>query len=289
MVEVSRRSFFRIAGAGGAAAVVGSPALAETAASISANGVAVLVDSTLCLGCRGCEVACSEANDLPEPADDNMEVRRTTTTQALTVVNRYELESGDDRYVKIQCMHCLEPACASACLVRALEKTSSGAVVYHADRCLGCRYCMISCQFDVPRFEYEKAVPLVRKCSFCAGRQASSEAPACVEACPAGALAFGRRSEMLLEAKKRVFQEPDRYVHHVYGEREAGGTSWLYIGDAPFERLGLPAVGERSNAEAASGALAAVPLVMTLWPTLLVGLWAINRRRTEIGEEAHHG
>jgi formate dehydrogenase iron-sulfur subunit len=295
-MKLSRRAFFKAAGVAGATTMAGRPAAAAVPAG-GGDGAAMLVDTTLCLGCLGCESACSEANGLPEPVhDDGMfERARTTDTTAYTVVNCYESAGpeGEERYVKTQCMHCVAPACASACLVRALEKTPAGAVVYHEDRCLGCRYCMLSCPFDAPRFEYEKAVPYVRKCSFCAERQAQGQAPACAEACPGGALTFGRRSDLLEEARTRIYQNPGSYARKIFGERDAGGTSWLYITDARFEDLGFPDVGERSNAEATSGALAAVPLVMTMWPPLLAGLYAFSKRRSEVDaatrEEVGHG
>jgi Fe-S-cluster-containing dehydrogenase component len=189
---------------------------------------------------------------------------------------------GEARYAKTQCMHCVDPACASACPVRALEKLPSGPVVYHAERCMGCRYCMVSCPFGVPKYEYDKAVPYVRKCTFCAERQARGELPACVEACPAEALLFGDREELLETARTRIYQEPGRYVHHIYGEHEAGGTSWLYITDVPFEHLALPeGVRNASYPALTGGALAAVPFVMTLWPPLLMGLYTFSKARRE--------
>jgi Fe-S-cluster-containing dehydrogenase component len=187
-------------------------------------------------------------------------------------------------------MHCIDPACASACPARALEKSKAGPVTYNGSRCLGCRYCMMACPFEVPKFEYTKAVPYVKKCSFCAERQAQGLMPACAEVCPSGALTFGRRAALLEEARTRIYQNPDKYVHHIYGEHEAGGTSWLYLADVSFERLGLkqglstqpyPAYTETS--------LAAVPVVMTLWPPLLMGLYAFSKRRDEVaGKEDGH-
>ena len=165
--------------------------------------------------------------------------KRDTAQQTFTVVNRFEKEPGVERYVKRQCMHCVAPACASACPVQAMVKLPTGPVTYDASRCMGCRYCMIGCPFDIPKYEYESNMPRVRKCTFCAKRQAEGKRPACAEVCPSGALLFGKRSELIEVAKTRIYQNPDRYVHHVYGELEAGGTSWLYITDVPFEQIGL--------------------------------------------------
>jgi Fe-S-cluster-containing dehydrogenase component len=294
-VQISRRGVFRVAAAG-AAVAAGGAARAE-AAGPAADAVGMLVDTTRCVGCRGCEAACAEANGLPEPPGDAcLEARRETSEDAFTVVNRAEKAPGELRYAKQQCMHCLAPACASACPVRAMTKLPSGPVVYDAAKCMGCRYCMLACPFDVPKYEYRSAAPRVRKCTFCAERQAQGKAPACAEACPSGALTFGKRAELLDEAKTRIYGTPGRYLRHVYGEHEAGGTSWLYVTDVPPERLALKAgVPGKAFPELVSGALAAPPLVMTLWPPLLMGLYAITRRPkggeggAAAQEEDHHG
>jgi Fe-S-cluster-containing dehydrogenase component len=217
-----------------------------------------------------------------------------TQTQ-FTVVNQTDAPDGGDRFGKKQCMHCLSPACASACPVRAIDKQPSGPVTYDPARCMGCRYCMVACPFDVPRYEYESATPRVRKCSFCAPRQAKGLPPACAEVCPSGALTFGKRHELLEEAKKRVYAPGSKYVRQVYGEHEAGGTSWLYISDVAFEKLALPAgVPERPYTDLVSGALSAPPFIMTLWPPLLMGLYTFSKRREQVPrdeghQEDHHG
>ena len=290
-MKLDRRTFFKVAGVTAAGLV---PASAEAANVVpSKDAMGVLVDTTRCIGCRGCEAACAEANGLPYteplPGADVFAQWREKGPDAFTVVNRSRFpgRDGAERYAKTQCLHCVDPACASACPVRALEKTASGAVVYHAERCMGCRYCMVSCPFDVPKYQYDRAIPYVRKCTFCAERQAEGRPPACTEACPAEALLFGKREDLLEIAKTRIYQNPDAYVHRVYGEREAGGTSWLYITDVPFESLGLPAVAEEPYPTFARGALAAVPFVMTLWPPVLMGLYAVAKGRTE-GEENSH-
>jgi formate dehydrogenase iron-sulfur subunit len=210
-------------------------------------------------------------------------------------VNRASAESkqGDARFVKRQCMHCLDPACASACLAKALEKTAAGPVVYHPERCLGCRYCMVACQFDIPKFEFDSPAPYIHKCSFCAERQAEGLQPACASVCPTGALQFGHRAALLEEARTRIYQSPDKYVHQVYGESEAGGTSWLYISDVPFDKLWFRTdLGPTSPPELTRTALAAVPFVLTLWPPLLMGLYTFSKQRAAAAKgterEAHH-
>jgi Fe-S-cluster-containing dehydrogenase component len=291
-MKLSRRTFFKVNAAGAAAlAVPATASAAPAAANPHARGV--LVDATRCVGCRACEAACSEANHNAEPeslGDDRVfDARRDTDQRTFTVVNRFAPAAAGGaapvRFVKKQCMHCIQPACASACPARALEKTSDGPVTYDGSRCLGCRYCMMACPFDGPKFEYDKAVPYVKKCTFCAERQAEGLSPACTEVCPSGALTFGVRAELLEEAKRRIYQNPDRYVHHIYGEHEAGGTSWLYITDVPFETIGFPqGLMNAPYPDLTKTALAAVPVVLTLWPPLLMGLYTFSRRRTEGGD-----
>jgi Fe-S-cluster-containing dehydrogenase component len=295
-MRIGRRGFFKMAavtaGAAGAASAMASVPGAE-----GSDGPGVLVDTTLCVGCRACEGACAETNHLPTPpeSDDVMLERRDTAPQVFTVVNRTEKEDGTVRFAKKQCMHCDAPACASACPVRALDKLPTGPVVYDASRCMGCRYCMIACPFDVPKYEYDSAAPRVRKCTFCADRQAKGLKPACTEVCPTGALTFGRRDALLEVAKTRIYTNPGKYVAHVYGEHEAGGTAWLYITDVDLEKLAFRTdVPQKSIPSLVSGALGAPPFVMTLWPPLLMGLYAFSKRRddtkegTEQGKEDRH-
>jgi Fe-S-cluster-containing dehydrogenase component len=288
-MKLSRRCLLKLGGAAGAAAVAGRPAAAEAAARGAVATPAVLVDTTRCIGCRACEAACAEANRLEGPAQPGaaavFATRRATDEKTYTVVNR--IGDTPERFAKTQCMHCLEPGCASACPAVALEKTAAGPVVYHPERCLGCRYCMLACPFEMPKYEYSSASPYVKKCTFCAERQARGEMPACTSVCPSGALTFGRRDELILEARRRVYGQPGKYVPHIYGEHEAGGTSWLYITDQKLEALGLPTdVPTTPYASLATGALAMVPFVLTLWPPLLLGLYTFSQR-TQNGAGDH--
>jgi formate dehydrogenase iron-sulfur subunit len=289
-MKVNRRTFLKIVTAAGSSGLVGQSTRAQAAAlDAAANPVGMLVDTTRCLGCRACEAACSEKNHLAEPVRSGdpavFEVKRTTDSHAYTVVNRYAnpKEGGEPTYVKTQCMHCLQPACASACPVKALEKTSEGPVIYHKDRCIGCRYCMVACPFNITKFEYETPFPYVRKCQQCYDRLQQGKIPACAEACPGGALTFGKRAELLEIAKTRIYQNPDQYVHHIYGEHEVGGTGWLYISDVPFEKLGFSMhLGTKPYPEFTQGALSMVPFVLIMWPPLLMGLYTFAKK----GEEA---
>jgi formate dehydrogenase iron-sulfur subunit len=286
LMNPNRRWFLKTAAAGAAALLPVSRADASGAqGTIDSGRRGVLVDTTRCVGCRACEAACAETNALPDPVspgDDHVfDKPRTTSTRAFTVVNAVgQSADAEARFVKRQCMHCLEPACASACLVRALDKTPTGPVVYHKERCLGCRYCLVACPFGVPKYEYESPSPYVRKCTFCADRQAGGRGPACTTVCPSGALTFGNRLELIDEAKERIYAPGSTYVRHIYGETEVGGTSWLYITDLPMDRLGLPQVGQYAYSSLAQASLAAVPFVLTLWPPLLMGLYKFSQSRT---------
>ena len=292
-MKIGRRGFIQTAAVAAGAAGASAASASVHEGAVSTPGV--LVDTTLCVGCRGCEAACSEANVLPPPPVDDavMDARRETSQHVFTVVNRTQKEDGTARFAKKQCMHCIAPGCASACPVRAMDKLPTGPVVYNADKCMGCRYCMIACPFDVPKYEYESWKPRVRKCTFCAERQAKGLKPACTEVCPSGALTFGKRDELLELAKTRIYTNPGKYIPHVYGENEAGGTSWLYITDVELDKLGFrDDVPKKPIPELVSGALGAPPFVMTLWPPLLMGLFAFSKSRDEAAKhekEDHHG
>jgi Fe-S-cluster-containing dehydrogenase component len=251
------------------------------------EALGVLVDTTKCLGCRMCEWACAEANGLPEPEGDvDMTERRTTSPTQWSVIQRHETEIGPVS-VKKQCMHCLQPACAAACLTRAMHKTPDGPVAWDGDKCMGCRFCMISCPFDIPKFEYDSANPKVQKCVMCWERLQQGEEPACVANCPAGALLFGTRSELLEEARERIYHNPDRYVHHIYGEREAGGTGFLYLAAVPFDQLGFRTdLGETAYPTFTREFLYAVPLVLTLLPPFLLAINRASRSREAEAQQA---
>ena len=217
---MNRRSFLKTVGVAGAVAMGSSGRASAAAEADGIEGYAVLVDTTRCAGCRNCEVVCAEANGLPEPdvMDDSvLETARKPDENQWSVMNRFETDVGEV-YVKRQCMHCVQPACASACLTRAMKKTEEGPVVWRGNKCMGCRFCMVSCPFDMPKFEYHSANPKIQKCRMCWERLKQGELPACVENCPAEALTFGKRSEMIVEARRRIVEDPDAYVDHIYGE-----------------------------------------------------------------------
>jgi formate dehydrogenase iron-sulfur subunit len=241
---------------------------------------AILTDLTKCVGCEACVWACKEVNDLPR-GDGAAKLSATTWTA---------VEHHGGVNVRRQCMHCLDPTCASVCPVGALHKSASGAVVYDADRCIGCRYCMLSCPFGIPKYEWDSPLPKVQKCILCAEKRlAEGRQPACTEACPTGATIFGDRDELLREAHRRIEAEPERYVDHVYGETEAGGTSVLYLSAVPFEEIGFAAgLDDEPYPRLTWEILAKLPNVVSIGGVALLGIWWISGRRDTL-ERARRG
>jgi Fe-S-cluster-containing dehydrogenase component len=246
------------------------------------------------VGCRSCEAACAKVNDLPapeQPLDDPQifEATRRTTDIALTVVNRYsEASDGEPPvYRKLQCMHCNEPCCATVCPVHAFEKTPEGPVLYDPDVCMGCRYCIMACPYNALAYEYEEVLtPRVMRCTMCYPRITEGQIPGCAEACPMGAITFGEREELVAVARERIRKFPDRYIDHIYGEHEFGGTSWMVLAGKPFEELDLlPGVTHEPLPAIGTSYLSVVPLVITIYPGLLLGMYAFSKRQRAVAAE----
>jgi len=249
----------------------------------------VLVDVTRCVGCGSCVVACKMWNDLQHNKETPaLGKDAKLAAENWTVVNKVETRKEGKkvwRFVKEQCLHCEEPACASACFSRAIKKTEDGPVVYDVNLCVGCRYCMLACPFNIPKYEWDKTFPRVRKCQMCAGRISKGEPPACVGVCPAGALTYGEHGDLIKLARKKI-NEGKNYIRHIYGEKEAGGTAWLYISDVPFEDLGFrTGVTTRPLPEYTESILSLTPAVGLGWGALLTGMYVYNRRRNQIARE----
>jgi Fe-S-cluster-containing dehydrogenase component len=175
-------------------------------------------------------------------------------------------------------MHCNEPACGAACLTQAMQKNETGPVTWNGDKCMGCRYCMVSCPFDGPKFEYHSANPKIQKCDMCFERQTKGETPVCVTNCPNEALLYGKRRDLIKEARRRIYEKPEAYVDHIYGEHEAGGTGWLYLSPVPFEELGMNTKLQNSSYPALTkGFLYSVPSIFVLVPTLLLGVYQATK------------
>jgi formate dehydrogenase iron-sulfur subunit len=285
-MKIDRRNFFRVLGLTGASLTIGSELVAKPANDDNVEFFGVLYDSTRCVGCQSCEFACAESNGLPEPTDTlEIGILRKTDETRRTVINGYNTSKGEV-YVKRQCMHCNEPACTAACLTQAMHKTKEGPVEWRGDKCMGCRYCMVSCPFDIPKFEYHSPNPKITKCNMCLERLLEGDIPACVKSCEAEALMFGKRRDLLKEAHKRIHENTDLYVDHVYGENEAGGTGFLYLSPVPFGEIGFNTkIQKTSYPSLSKGFLYSVPTIFVLWPALLLGIQEATKNNTINKEE----
>ena len=291
-MKVSRRQFLKVAGVG----VVGTQAVAGAAeiGQEDPETYGMLVDTTQCIGCRKCEWGCAQANKLSNEPLEVFEDRsvfdtpRRMTARAYTVVNRYPNPGNETQpiYTKTQCMHCLKPACASACIVGAMRRNPSGAVTYDAWKCIGCRYCMVACPFQVPAYEYDNPwTPVVSKCNFCFARvQEEGGVPACADICPPMALTFAKRSELVRMAHERIAAEPGRYYDHLYGEHEVGGTAWLYLTSRPPTELGFLELGEKPIPQLTETIQHSV-FKAGLPPLMLYGLLALAMKSFKAGKE----
>lgn len=239
---------------------------------------AILYDSTLCVGCKACEGACAERWGLPY--NDRVAAEEKISAHKLTTI-----ETHGDKYSRRLCMHCAEPTCASVCPVGALHKTALGPVVYDAEKCMGCRYCMQACPFQVPAYEWNAQLPKVRKCNMCYERQVKGEPTACTAACPTGATICGDRDTLVAEAQKRLAEKPGDYYQKIYGIKEVGGTSVLYLSAVPFEQIGLrTGVPKEALPQLTWQVLELLPDVVSTGSVLLGGVWWITNRRAEVAK-----
>ena len=297
---INRRRFLQGSLAGAAAATVSLGKNTEAATFEGyPDAMGVLVDLSRCVGCRSCEAACNKEQKLPAPEKPfndfsvfdeihHGQKRRTDETR-YTIVNRYDIPGREHPlFRKIQCNHCLEPACLTSCFVNAYTKTPEGAVIYDSSVCVGCRTCMVACPFYIPTFRYSSAFkPRIMKCVFCYDtRLTKGLPPACVEACPQEALTFGRRTDLVAAGKQRIRENPGTYVDHLYGEHEAGGTSWMYLSPAPFEQVGIDTtVPKEPILNYVKDFLSIVPMVLTIWPALFAGFHLLATRKDKMTEQ----
>lgn len=287
---MKRRDFLKAAA--GATALCGT-GLAEARPNLepAPEAVGMLYDSTLCIGCKACVTACKQTNGMPPVIDgeaDMYDSARDLSASTLNVIKVYKDGNAATKdavkdgfaFEKRSCMHCVDPGCVSVCPVTAMRRDpKTGIVSYHADACIGCRNCTVGCPYNVPQFEYGKPFGQIRKCQMC--NQAGVEKidkggmTSCAQVCPTGATLFGPREALMAEAKRRLSFKPGetynyprgdvrrpyshhekalpRYLQHVWGEKEAGGTNVLHIGAIPFDKLGMPPLGERSAVSIAEG------------------------------------
>ena len=234
----------------------------------------ILTDLSKCIGCEACANACKQVNNLKS------DIAPALTFDTWTVVERIGKVN-----VRRQCFHCIDPTCVSVCPVGALEKTKTAPVIYHEERCIGCRYCMMACPFGIPRYEWESTSPRVGKCIMCSSRLEKGGQPGCTSVCPTGATIFGERDKLIETAMKRIQDNPGRYVDHIYGLKEVGGTSVLYLSDVPFEELGFPKTRtDTSYPKLTWAVLSQLPTIASVGGVLMCGIWWITHRRMEIAK-----
>jgi Fe-S-cluster-containing dehydrogenase component len=315
-MSIKRRDFLKAAVTGSAAVALPAPAEARQNLEIPPNAVGMLYDATLCIGCKACMVGCKEANDMPvENADESpiWDVTADTSGKTLNIIKLYKNGTAEVKdqevdgfsFVKRHCMHCVDPGCISVCPTTAMRKDpDTGVVTHHPEACIGCRYCVWACPYNVPKWDFEEAFGRINKCEFCNHRLVEGKLPGCVEHCPTGASLFGTREQMLEEAYRRLAQEPGstyqyarntlddpnrheaivpHYIDRVYGETQGGGTQVLVLAGVPFEKLDLPNIPERSFASISETIQHTVYKGMVAPLALLGGLMFVSRRR--LGKE----
>ncbi|MHC4222720.1 MAG: 4Fe-4S dicluster domain-containing protein [Planctomycetota bacterium] len=241
---------------------------------MSKKARAILFDMNECIGCRKCIEACMERQGFEGDPEKVTELSAT----AYTAMYEYE-----EYPVRTMCRHCLNPSCVSVCPCGALQKNKLGPVTWDGKKCMGCRYCMVACPFNIPRYEWDKPVPAVRKCDMCADLLEAGKPTACSEACPASATITGDRDELVAEAHKRIRENPDDYYDHVYGEAEVGGTSVLFLAPFPIESLGFKeSLGADPLPDLTWQVLSKIPGIVVTGGASLLAIWWITKRRNEV-------
>ncbi len=243
----------------------------------------ILVDVTKCTACEKCVMACIDRNHLDQGL---AELDRATKKDGLSA-NRLStvLKVSDGSFARKSCMHCLEPSCVSACLVGGITKSAEGPVVYDPEKCIGCRYCMLACPFHIPRYQWDKIAPLMVKCDMCYDRLTNNQLPACVEACPQGVLEFGEREHLINIAKERIKNDPGKYIDHIWGEKEFGGTSVIYISDVSLADIGWPEFEPEAIPTLTEPLIHKTPFIGLGVAASLVSINWIIKRRMKLADE----
>ncbi len=251
-----------------------------------------LIDLTRCTGCRGCQVACKQWNQLEAEkttlfSGEGYQNPPAMSEHTYTRIKFRDYEKNGHNefaFYKEMCMHCDNPACASVCPVGAFKKSPEGPVIYDEKRCIGCRFCMVACPFGVPKYEWSRAFPFVRKCTGCYSRVKAGLVPACAKTCPS-AISYGSRKDMVAEAKRRMTKRPGTYINKIYGLEEAGGTSVLYLSATPFDELGFRKVTYQPIPDLTWQALRLVPAIFLTAAGSLTFISWLTQRKERIARE----
>ena len=280
--RISRRRLMGFVGGYLGASALGMAVAPKVEAKQPPEGaIAMLYDTTRCIGCKACVYECRRVNGLD--ADTEMsggmwQMPLDLNARTKNLIKLYEADDGSEwSFFKHQCMHCVDPSCVDGCPFHALEKDPErGIVTWTGNRCIGCRYCEVSCPYRVPKFEWFAKNPKIVKCEFCRhvlGKEGPDgiDQPGCTKVCPTGAVIFGTREELLAEAKSRLAESPDAYAEdRVFGEKDGGGTQVFYLSHVPFEKLGLPVLREESIGQYSKK----VHRFFTQWLVFPLALWA---------------
>jgi Fe-S-cluster-containing dehydrogenase component len=285
-MAINRRDLLKMsAGSGLLLASGATPAVAAPSKALPPDAVGMLYDATLCIGCKSCMVNCKKYNSVEEGGalysdgktipyehrteDKIYDAPQDLSENTLSIIKAYKSGTGENKdkpengfsFIKMNCLHCVDPACVSVCPVGALQKDpKNGVVTYDKDKCFGCRYCQVACPFSIPKFEFGEVKPKIIKCQLCHHRYDEGGYAACCEFCPTGASLFGKVSDLREEAKRRLTLKAGEYYDfpiqhidfkktlstkvsgyydHVYGLDEAGGTQYLLMAGVSFDKLGF--------------------------------------------------
>jgi formate dehydrogenase iron-sulfur subunit len=280
-MRLTRRDFLHLSGAGLGGLLLRKPSSAQK------TGMAMLYDTSKCVGCRACQMACKDWNELPGESLDREGIYESPSHLSGDTWTLIKLaEYGDAwSFSNYQCMHCAQASCVSVCPTGAAAHNGEF-VVIDQEWCIGCGYCVQACPFNVPHRSEETGT--ARKCTFCIDRVTNGDQPACASACPTGALTWGQRDELLVKAKERVdaLRISGFADAHLYGESELGGLGRLSVLTLPLEAYGLPQSPRQATANVAAQWLSGL---VTAAVVAVVPFWLLHRREEVAQRRAGSG